>query len=134
MKPAEGATELGSAVLSRSRSTKAAAGRGRRSVSRRSISRRSPSPPPPVSPIDARQLSPGMGDYGMDDSHMDGTDGYEEYQCGPDPMEMPDFGIGPSIGYSLLGLVHRSVTFGFQSRVHGSMLQLASTYCDRDIE
>ena len=38
----------------------------------------------------------------MDDRHMDGTEGYEEYQRGSDPMEMPDFGT-PSTDAMLVG-------------------------------
>nr|ADB85335.1 putative transposon protein [Phyllostachys edulis] len=32
-----------------------------------------------------------MGDYGMDDRHMDSMKGYEEYQGGPKPMGTPKF-------------------------------------------
>ena len=28
--------------------------------------------------VNPRQLSPSMGDYGMDDRHMDGTEGFED--------------------------------------------------------
>ncbi|BAS84595.1 Os03g0400500 [Oryza sativa Japonica Group] len=55
---------------------------------RRSTSSRPPerhcrrSPDPFRRSVDARQLSPGMDDYGVDDRHMDGLEG-----DGDDPME-----------------------------------------------
>lgn len=62
---------------------KKTAGRSRRARPR------TPSPPPveevQEQDVDPRQLSPGMGDYGMDDQHMDGTEGFEDAHVSTPP-------------------------------------------------
>jgi hypothetical protein len=65
-------------------------------------------PPMGEDVVDARQMSLDMGDYGMEDQHMDGLEGYEDAEAGEipphaTPSSVPTIATGDAGGSSRRG-------------------------------
>jgi hypothetical protein len=87
--------------------------------------------------LDPRQLSPSMGDYGMDDRHMDGLKGYEDDHTDANPME-PDDVNHTSVGNTSTSTGRRSEAWKHMKLVEeirgGEKVYIAiCNYCSREL-